>query len=282
MSSAAGRFPPRRILVAVDGSRPSLLAVRAAGDLAARLGSELLGLFVEDIELLRLARLEVASHVSLSSASGERLDTESLQAQLAGLAERARRAVGEAASRGRVEGHFRIARGVVVAELVQAALEADLLVMGWSSRPPWPRQRLGRTAQAAAERTACPALVLPEGARIDGPVAVVVDAAAGADAAIEIAARIAAATRERLSVIVPAPGVEASRERIERVRAQLAGRRLDWEPIPLADGAPVRLRHALRQHRGSLIVIGGDSELLRDEGVRQLIEELGCALLLAR
>jgi nucleotide-binding universal stress UspA family protein len=281
-AARAPGFPPRRILVAVDASPPSLSALRAAADLAARVHAELEGLFVEDIELVRLARLEVASQVSLLSGSRERLDVESLEAQLHSLEARARRALADATSRSQVSARLRVTRGSVVAELVAASEQADLLVIGWASRPLWPRQRLGRTAQAAAERSCRSVLLLPEGARLGGPVAVVDDAAAGAPLAIAAAAALAEATRSKLRVLVPAADADEARTKIERVRRQLDERGLDWEPIPLADDAPVRLRHALRQHASAVVVIAGDSPLLRDEGVRQLLEELGCALLLAR
>ena len=45
----------RRILVAVDASPHSLAALDAALRLAADLEAEIIGLFVEDINLLRLA-----------------------------------------------------------------------------------------------------------------------------------------------------------------------------------------------------------------------------------
>ncbi|MBK7177644.1 MAG: universal stress protein [Chloroflexi bacterium] len=50
----------QRILVALDASPHSLAALEAAIDLAERLDAELQGLFVEDINLLRLAQLPFA------------------------------------------------------------------------------------------------------------------------------------------------------------------------------------------------------------------------------
>ena len=47
----------RRILVALDGSAHVLAALQAASEMAARMKSELVGLFVEDINLVRLAGL---------------------------------------------------------------------------------------------------------------------------------------------------------------------------------------------------------------------------------
>ena len=58
----------RRILVAVDASTHSLAALEAASVLAEVLNAELVGIFVEDINLLRLAGLPFAREVRYQSA----------------------------------------------------------------------------------------------------------------------------------------------------------------------------------------------------------------------
>ncbi|MGB7837261.1 MAG: universal stress protein, partial [Terrimicrobiaceae bacterium] len=58
----------RRILVALDASAHSRAALEAACELALGLDAELSGLFVEDINLLRLAQLPFASEISYPSA----------------------------------------------------------------------------------------------------------------------------------------------------------------------------------------------------------------------
>ena len=47
----------RRIVVAIDGTPTSLAALEATGELASAWGAELVGLFVEDTNLLRMASL---------------------------------------------------------------------------------------------------------------------------------------------------------------------------------------------------------------------------------
>ena len=59
----------RRILVALDASTHSLAALETAAGLAARLEAELVGLFVEDINLLRAAELPFARETSFYSSS---------------------------------------------------------------------------------------------------------------------------------------------------------------------------------------------------------------------
>ena len=57
----------RRILVAVDASHHSIAALEAAVELATRFQAELLGLYVEDINLLRLAQLPFGREVGTFS-----------------------------------------------------------------------------------------------------------------------------------------------------------------------------------------------------------------------
>ncbi len=50
----------RRVVVAVDGSPTSLAAMEATGELASVWGAEMVGLFIEDTNLLRMASLPFA------------------------------------------------------------------------------------------------------------------------------------------------------------------------------------------------------------------------------
>ena len=49
-------MPFRRVVVAVDGSPTSLAALEATAELAAVWGAEVVGLFVEDASLLKMAQ----------------------------------------------------------------------------------------------------------------------------------------------------------------------------------------------------------------------------------
>ena len=56
-----------RVMVALDSTKQSQAALKAAAELAARLNVELIGLFVEDINLLQLASLPFAREIVYGS-----------------------------------------------------------------------------------------------------------------------------------------------------------------------------------------------------------------------
>ncbi|MGI9243387.1 MAG: universal stress protein, partial [Verrucomicrobiales bacterium] len=64
----------RRILIGLDSSPTSLRGLAAAAEMAARLDAELVGLFVEDDNLLRLARLPQSYEIGMQSARSRNLD----------------------------------------------------------------------------------------------------------------------------------------------------------------------------------------------------------------
>ena len=62
--------PIRRILLALEAGNGGSAAMEAATHLAAQLNAELHGLFLEDINLIRLAELPFAREIGLTSAGG--------------------------------------------------------------------------------------------------------------------------------------------------------------------------------------------------------------------
>ncbi len=168
-------FWARRILVAIDASAASLDAVAAAASLAARLGSELAGLFVEDEDLLRLAALPFGDIVRSPGGEVERLDRASVETVLRTLASHAREALERAASSHRVAYSFRVTRGRVVREVLAAAAAADLVILGAAGHGRPARGAIGDTARAAAARAAASVLLLARGARVGGGVVAVDD-----------------------------------------------------------------------------------------------------------
>ncbi|HWP84365.1 MAG TPA: universal stress protein, partial [Terriglobia bacterium] len=120
----------RRILVALDASAHSLAALEEAASLAEAMEAELVGLFVEDTNLLRLASLPFARQLSYPSGAAEPLSGERLERELKVRAERARKALEAAAARRRRPWTFRAVRGQVVREILAAAMQADLILAG--------------------------------------------------------------------------------------------------------------------------------------------------------
>lgn len=184
-------FPARRILVGMDASASSLDALAAAAALAARLGSELAGLFVEDEDLLRLAGLPFGDLVRAPGGQSERLEPAAAEAALRALARQAREALERAAASHRVACSFRVARGSVSRELLAAAETADLVVLGAAGHGRPRRGAVGTTARAAAAGARASVLLLARGSPLHGEVIAVDDGGEGGDVAVAAARGLA-------------------------------------------------------------------------------------------
>jgi len=150
---------PRRILVAVDGSPESRVTLAAAARLGRVTGGELAGIFVEDVELLRLAGLPFVREAGVSSGVFRQLQTEDIERRFRVAAERARETLRDAAAAWGLRNSFRVARGRVVAEILDASPEADVVAAGKRSGHGPPGSRLGATARSLIAHVTVPILM---------------------------------------------------------------------------------------------------------------------------
>ena len=138
-------------------------ALQAAAALAGSMDAELVGLFVEDAELLRFAALPFALEIGFASAQRRRLDVTEVERSLRAHAAEAERTLASTAERSAIRWSFRVARGFAATELLAAALgtateaaspEVRLLVLGDSASP------ATRWAEAARSRSGADAMRL--------------------------------------------------------------------------------------------------------------------------
>jgi nucleotide-binding universal stress UspA family protein len=258
----------QRVLVLLGTLNDGEWALRAACSLASQLEAELLGLFVEDINLLRLAELPFGREVLYGSLETRRLDPALMERQLRAQAERARRALQAAAERVQIHWSFRVVRGQVVAEVLTAAPEADLLVLGQQvggRRPP--------TGGAQGIPRARPVLVLFDGSE-------------GALRALTTAIHIARVEGRDLVVLRAVPDSEGeskaasvlAHSATERLRA--AGMNPRYQVLSGANAAS--LIEAVRRVRAGVLVVPEDTTALGPQGLRALLGAIGCPLVLAR
>ena len=181
----------RRILVALDASPHSQAALEAASELADVLKAELVGIFVEDVNLLRLAGLPFAREVGYPSGTDRPLDSASMEREIRIQAEQARQTLASVAVRRQIRWSFRVVRGQVATELLSAAQEADLLVLGRASWALTRQVRLGATAAWLwlRRRAQCCCCNM---ATICQPVQLVYDESPAARQALATAAQLAA------------------------------------------------------------------------------------------
>ena len=120
----------RRIVVGLDTAPRSRTMLDAAAAVAEKLEAELVGLFVENMNLLHFARFPFAHEVGLSSATRRALDVAAMERSLRVAATEAREMLVAVAGGSALRWSFKVTRGVVAAELLAAADEADLVVAG--------------------------------------------------------------------------------------------------------------------------------------------------------
>jgi nucleotide-binding universal stress UspA family protein len=281
VSGTGTGFAPRRVVVALDASPASLVALEAAVEIASWAGAELLGLFVEDIELLRAARMPEVRQVLLASGTGDAFECEALEAQLRELARRAQAALLAAADRGRVTASFRVARGAVARELIAACEASDLLVLGCSSRPASGRQRLGRTARAAVESAPGPLLVLREVAR-RGPLCAVFGRGRPEGSALSVASRLAAARGVPLLAIAAAATREAALELAGEAADAIAASGHQGRVLPIAPAEAAHVAAVLTAHAPGLLVLEAPGPIASGPSLERLLERLRCGVLLLR
>ena len=274
-----------RILVALDDSTESRIALEAAARMARRLRARLMGVFIEDIGLLELAEHPNVRYLSLTTRAEVNPGRDAMERGIRAQAAAARRALALAAESRDVEWSFRVTRGRVDVELLAAAPEADLVVLGKTSLSGVGAGRLGRTARALAASHQG-AILFSEHRRSasmhEGPLIAVFDGTAAARRGLSVASRIANRDGSTLNVLVPSDSSKEA-EALKREAVDL----MRGEEIVLEfDSCPGRgcnsLLRAVARRPGSLLVIGEESTLLGGEPIADLIERGECPVLLVR
>lgn len=125
----------RRVIVRLDPALQSRALLEAAVDLAGEMQAELLGLFVENQDLLHFAGLPFARELGFESATRRALDVESMERTLRALAKEARQALESVAARTQVQWSFRVVRGAPAAELLAAAEASDFVITHLEAPP---------------------------------------------------------------------------------------------------------------------------------------------------
>lgn len=269
----------RRVLVALDASRPSLDAMKAAAWLAAELDAELHGLFVEDVDLLRGASIPFVREMGSFSGNVRALDARAVERQMRAVANEARRALAACAAAAGLRWSFEVVRGSVALTILEQARSAALVSLGVA---PTAQRRLGRNVRRVIAESRVSLLLLRSGPAPQPTVAAVHDGSDGARAALELAARLARRRGTALHVLALGRTAKSAAKRRDEAAAWLGGEDLDVTVKELSHGDGPRLCQAAREAGAGWMIVAADSPLASDEKARELIHEIGCPLLLVR
>jgi len=150
----------RRILVALDASSSCVEGLKIAAEMAARLGAELAGVFIEDIDLIRAVEFPFTRECGYFGAGVHRVEPHQLEEQLRAQAGRMRKTLEAIAIQRQLNWSFTIIRGSVARELLSAGTDADLIIMGRSGRSLLGAKRLGSTVKEVIARRSGLTLIL--------------------------------------------------------------------------------------------------------------------------
>jgi len=269
----------RRILVALDTSPPSLAALEAAAKLALQFQAELVGLFIEDVNLLKVAQYPFAREIRYPGGTIQKLDAHSMEIQLRQTGARARAVLRRSAEQSRLQWTFRILRGAVPAELMAAAREADLLVLGRTSRRLVQSSRVGSTAETAVIQTARPVLLLCSNLDLSKPVMIYYDGSTAAQLALTIAAPLAQISGV-LHVLLFAEDEPAE----QKCRQEILAYQGDFKVIGLMTRLPNHeaLDDVFAKSEFGLIVIGDTAGEPSKSIIQRLLREFDHPLLIIR
>ena len=211
----------RRVVVAVDGSPTSLAALEATAELASAWGAEVVGLFVEDTNLLRMASLPFAREVGSHSGAHRAINPDQFEREFRSQSDRARNTLWYVAERFRLTASFQVSRGPVTTELLKALGDADMLSMGKGGRSVTASLGLGTNARAVVAAKRGIVLLFSHVASVSGPPAVVYDGSPTGDKALRAASELARTLGTSLRVLCPVE-IELGKEEIEEKATKAA------------------------------------------------------------
>ncbi len=267
----------KRILVALDSSPHSRAALESAATLAERLDAELLGVFVEDIDLMQLAALPFARELGITSAGYRTLDPHAMARSLNAQAQKARAALRTVALHHHVHWTFRSMRGRVLDELRAASSDVDLIALGSAGHMAASGRRLGSTARNLVTCVTCSVLIEHARKHRGASLLLLYEDSASADAALARAQDLAVARDGAL--LIALVGAAATRQRL-RERIEPALRANPRATVVELDDGPVALRALAQRYDCGLVLIAHDSAVLARDP--ELLGELGYPILVTR
>jgi nucleotide-binding universal stress UspA family protein len=265
----------RRIMVALDASPRNRDMIETGVHLAARLGAELIGLFVEDRALLSLATLPFASELSMLPPLSRRMDSARLEREFRAQAHWIQELLARIADREGVPWSFHTTRGDIVAELLRAGTEADLLILGKVGRSLVQRRRMGTTARTLLLQRAGLTMILHETRWTPDPVLMLYDGSPASRKALRAAFRLVETKEVPLRIVILAGDPGAAGELNTTVREKASREGLTVTTRRLARPGLERLAMLIRtQTSGPVIVPCGRDPLPGGEDLCTLLSEL--------
>lgn len=256
-----------RVVVVLDEDTEGALEI--AADLAARHRLQLVGMFIQDHDLLTSAGLPFAREIGLVSGIARPLTAADVAHAMRERAERLRARIHRVARERGLEAEFEEGRGWHEVTVLGRVRPQDLLVLG---RGDWIRPA-ARVIERVLVQASCTVMLVGAVSRLQepphGPM-VLIDGSASSMHALSRAISLARDGSEIVTLVtVPGKVNEAARERVRRL---LQEQRIEGRFAELPGGSLGELVRLIRRERPRMLLIGRDSALVPDMRERWWLE----------
>jgi len=272
-----------RVLVALDPASPTPGVLQALTALAADLSPELIGLFVEDANLRRLCSLSFVREVSVDTGIERGLDLGLMLNQLRVQRLRMERLLARAAHQLHVPHRFEVAQGELVEELLRAAAQSDLFLVGRASGTAGARGWMGPRLHELVGTVPGTVAIVHEPWRIGHRILAACAGDAAGRAALALAARLAGSERVELVVALGDGGLSSAANKAGLV-ATLAQQAplVDTRWVELGQLTPERLATVARGEQARAVVLGAADPGAASQMVEALLQKLCCSIVTVR
>jgi nucleotide-binding universal stress UspA family protein len=276
------RSSVRRILIALDASHDSQAALEAALEMAVRLESELVGLYVEDVNLLRAAEHPLMQEICGVSGRTRRFDLHAVESQFRAQAVVLRQMLRRAAEGRSVRWKFEVRRGAVPGTLLAASADADLIVLGRSGRSAVASKRVGSACRLLLTDAPALTMVVARGERLGYPIVVVHDGTERGRRALALTRRLRADSHGRVTVVLMPDGDEDAAELRREARKLLGNGGPTAVYLNLRPGTASRLAQVVATARGGILIAPAPSSVLEGQALLELLFAIDSPVLLVR
>jgi nucleotide-binding universal stress UspA family protein len=264
----------RRVAVALDASLQSSQAMQAAAELAASLQAELEGIFIEDINLIRLAELPFTREIRPTSMTEETVNLQRMEQELRSLARQEQQKLERVAREKGISCSFRVRRGQIKTELMEAVTEVDVLTLcrpGYVSEK-FRRQTIGYTLRAAAfpRQQARPS------------VSVIFGSARNEKRALMAAARFADRLDMDISVLVTGDSDAETDDLRREANTLLESQTQRVNYIRLSENQVSELVTATASSNSRVLLINSNNSLVTGGQLWHYLEQVHCPVLIIR
>ena len=269
----------RRILIALDASPSSQAALELAAELAVRHQAELIGIYVEDINLLRSADISITEEVGGYSAISRRVDSQQIESELKAQAKRIEEMLSSIAGRAKLRWTFRSVRGLIPGELIAAAEESDLIILGkkgWSEG-----KQFGSTARKLVALSPVQSLILEHKVRPETPVLVLYDGSPASQKALKTASRICT-PGSTLTILVPAEDRQTAEQLYSGLASWIEDQEFRVQFRWVNDLHGTRISNMALIFDCDIVILPAQSEHFQPKALIKMVENADCAVLLVR